>query len=293
MSRPVAEGRAQAAASYLLARFPPQSLGLAIVVCALSATLLCALSAPRMSVPAVATTVSTVTLVLLFLLMRLADDLNDLPHDRPPGPERERARGALIRAIVAVIGVAALLNVTRPRAAGVVLATSALVLLTPFVLKHLLRENRLLLLPCYEGGPALALLYVPLAWSDASGIALSVPLTLGITGAFWASYEFWKFSRKAGQDVYQPYDLSDPGLRLVLLGLAALLATCVLAVWRLGGLSPLFPLLGLPGPALLAAAVVRRWPRRGVDATPGWAGLPIVVALVGAVAAEGLWTALR
>jgi hypothetical protein len=106
----------------------------------------------------------------------------------------------------------------------------------------------------YEGTNLLVIAYVYFAWADTN--TASVPLAIGVATvlAYWASYEFWKYSRYLVKPRWQPYGLSWPKARVaLLLALLVVVAAQGILAWR-GPLPGWFIVATWPG--ALAAALV-------------------------------------
>jgi hypothetical protein len=273
---------------YLATRFPPGTHGVAVLATFASAYALYWRATGAGGGWAVLS--GAATFVLLFLQMRLVDDLDDSASDAQGASVAEvrRRRRALLGALAAVIATICALNAAWPAACALALAAVALTLLTPFVLRRCLIRRRFLLGVAYESAPGLVLMYAYVFWKDTSGQSLPVGAVAAATALLWGGYEFWKFSRKIGLPEFQPYDLSWGGAVGVLRGLLVVVAAAAITLSALTRLSPALPLYSL---ALCAAFVL--WmarepapagPARDAAGRPGrplprWRGLPFVAAL--------------
>jgi len=233
--------------------------------------------------PAATAFTGAATFVLFFLLLRLADDL----EDRETGAAHERRR--LLAGVVLTLATIFVLNLSDGRLLAAALIGSAAVFLPAFA-KHRGLSSRPLLALVYEVVPALFLGYVYFAWlfSTAHELAL-LPAAAAIL-MFWSAYEFWKLTRKLGAgEVMQPYYLGPLGLRVAALSMLALalvshVVVLIHARWSLpfSGF-----LIGLP--ILFVIFLLVRWPTgwNGKDAWRGpgsrlaWRGLvyPLVLSV--------------
>jgi hypothetical protein len=271
--------------SYLRTRFPPHTDALAAAIsfgCLIVGYELATGGRIRLLPVEL---VGALTTVLLFLHLRLVDDLDDASAEAPaaalPAMRRQLVGGQCAVALAVLV-----LNVAWPAAAITALAAMALAVVTPFVVKPLTKANRWVIGPCYEGTPLLILAYSYVHWTTVTGRSAPTLAVFGVIGAFWAAYEFWKFSRKAGEAAFQPYGLRDPALRLVLLLVLATCAACALAFGLRAHLSWFF--LGYAGlvPAGFAAWLLLRWPRPGRSHGPAWRGLLLADTLIVAIGVQ-------
>lgn len=284
------------AAAYLRSRYPLHSNGAAVLTCFLCSAGVYELSAPGRASVEPGELAGAATSVLLFLQLRLADDLADLAHDLPAdtaAADRQAARRWFVGAIILTCLAVVALNIAWPKAAAAAMASMTLAVLTPLVLKRVLRENRLLLAPCYEAAPLLVFIYGYVLWSEATGRHSPAPVVAGMVLTLWAGYEFWKFSRKVGQDAYQPYGFGPSALRVTLLLLLAASAAGDLLIAVGAGLSPFFFAYSCLVPAGYAVWMALRWPRSGAEGHAGWQGPSFVASLLVALLVEAGLAALE
>jgi len=268
----------RAALRYLEDRFPLGSLGLAVVAgYACSYLLYGAVRGDQ--VFGLATVAGAVSFTLLFFERRLIDDVEDLRAELTAGDEG-RLRG-LIRARTVVAG--AVLVVSALAGWKLLLAAAGAVAWLPAAAVVRARIPEGLRFVVIETCPAVIFAYAYAAWWVASGRVAPAGAVVATVALFWTGYQFWNFTRKAGDPDWAPWDLSLPNVRRVLLGLLAL------ALAAAGGCAAAadLPALAACGGALavgFAAWVTRTWDRlpardpvHGVR--PGWAGLPLIAAV--------------
>lgn len=228
------------------------------------------------------------TFVLLFVELRLADDLDDLERDHQgdsPGsagavPSKRRR---ILGAIAATLALIAALNLGRPGALLAAAAAIATIFAAPFVFKRHLPDQMLLGSVAFEGGPLLCFLYPYFWWSGAAPPARAPFASVAaVAGALWVGYEVWKFSRKLHTDAMQPYLLKPTGVRVALSVFFLLAAALNMAVARAAGLSSAFAAFGVALPAALAGWLHLGWPdpRKSEPAgPPAWGGMVYIIAL--------------
>jgi hypothetical protein len=225
---------------------------------------------------------------LLFVLLRLVDDLDDLRLDHAGKPAQQASiRTRLIKRICVCVGAILLLNCWRPEriiAAGLAIA---LTFAGPFGIKRWFPSALPLGSIVFEGTPAAYLLYVYVFWRDMSGESLSVIEIASVVGAFWTGYEFWKFSRKYNSGAMQPYFLSSGRVRVVLSALLVASAAANFGLLRLAHISLDYAVPSVIVPAIFFFLVngSRRRPGPPRDErdperrVPIWAGMPFICAI--------------
>jgi hypothetical protein len=240
--------------------------------------------------------------VVLFLLLRLVDDWDDVDRDFAGIPDSEAQRSALRKrlrvAVIGCIAILAVLNHSHIDALVGVLSASALMLAAPFLFKRYLPRQRALAFPVFEGAPLLIFAYVYWYWRDVTGTALPWIAVASVITTFWVGYEFWKFSRKVHTDAMQPYLLSAHGIRIALnaLLLAATVSNIAL-VWTAALLSVGYITYAVAVPVLLGAWLNASWSRasqsRPAQRRPLWAGLMMIWALELGIASQLLSLLVR
>jgi hypothetical protein len=221
-------------AAYFDERFPLPSNGTAIVVTFLAVYLLCgsADGGAPLSWKALG---GLVTFFLLFLQLRLVDDIDDAERDARERGLDDEAAGRRKRALIcglagSALGIA-LLNWGEVALVPAIAATATSVL-TPFVVRRWATRGgsdesaslaaRLLVGVFYEGTHLVIMLYVCFAWASVTGGTLPATTILAIAGTFWTAFEFWKYSRYVVKPDWRPYGLSWPQARLALTAVLAL-----------------------------------------------------------------------
>jgi hypothetical protein len=221
---------------------------------------------------------------LLFVQLRLIDDLDDLERDYPAGrallPRREARRTRLVASLAASAILLVVLNIGMGHARTAAGAATALAFAAPFAFKRLFPTQPLLCLPAFEGAPFAVFTYAYFFWRDIAQRELTFYVVVGVAGSMWTGYEFWKFSRKVGTTALQPYHLSPRGIRVALNALLILALGINVALARLAGLSQMYSIYAAALPLVWLVWLNVRWP--GPASRPGrprWAGTRFVVAV--------------
>lgn len=263
-------------ASYLVTRFPPHTQGAALLLTFTTMYLLYGYIAGAVTVDGQFAW-GAATFVLLFLALRLVDDLDDL--DDTAGVARAARRSGLKTAIITVTAVVGVLNVAHPPALFTALAAIGLVVFAPFVLKRALTRHRAALALGYESGPLVMMVYAFVIWHDGERGALPAAAVVSVVGFHWGTYEFWKFSRRASDLTYRPYRLHWTGVRAVLVAILALLtlsATGMAAGTRFPAAFDAYLVLLSPAVLCWTLAAYRRLAARRRGLRLGWSGLVLV-----------------
>ncbi|WP_429332432.1 hypothetical protein [Paraburkholderia sp. 35.1] len=221
---------------------------------------------------------------LLFVQLRLIDDLDDLERDYPAGhallARREARRTRLVASLAASAILLVALNTGMGHARTAAAAATALAFAAPFVFKRLLPTHPPLCLPVFEGAPFAIFMYGYFFWRDMAGRELSFYVVVCVAGSMWTGYEFWKFSRKVGTTALQPYLLSARAIRVALNALLILALGINVSLSRLASLSQTYSIYAatLPLVWLVWLNASRPGPasRQG---RPRWAGTRFIVAV--------------
>lgn len=182
------------------------------------------------------TVLGAATFLLLFIQLRLVDDLDDLRSDSVQRNMSSVATHALRNGLVKGVMLITVSIVVMNRdltALMASLAASVGIVFTPFVLKRTINEllaNRIItrslkngiLAIFYEGTHFTMILYVYFLWSSATHESLHPFGVIAVTGTFWTTFEFWKFSRFVTQAGWQAYELSWNNARILLIIILAL-----------------------------------------------------------------------
>jgi hypothetical protein len=224
------------------------------------------------------------SLFLLFVQLRLVDDLDDLDRDYPAGHPLSGRRAVLRARIVASLAACAILlaalNNGMWHAWTAAAAATALAFAAPFVFKRLLPTRPVLCSPAFEGAPFAIFVYCYFFWRDMGNNELSFFVAACVAGLMWTGYEFWKFSRKAGTAALQPYHLSPRGIRVALNALLVLALGMNVSLSSLAGLSRGYSIYAVTLPLAWLVWVNATWPSPARKAgRPRWAGIRFVVAL--------------
>jgi hypothetical protein len=268
---------------HLSARFPLHTQGLVIlgVYLALQSVYLHSAAHARVHWPELSA--GAAAFGLLFIQLRLVDDIDDFDNDALGRSGSQVSRRRLVATLGIVMALVILLSLWSWRALTDVLGVSLLMFLAPVMAKRQgLPLRRPLLALFYEGAPALIVLYGYLAWSTYSGGSSPWYVTACTTALFWAGYEFWKFSRKLDQPGYRPYDIGLPGRYAALFYLLIFAELNSVALF-IGNRMPRPVLLfGLLLPLLFIAwlwAWRRMEPTAAAARGPAWSGLTFVCVL--------------
>ncbi|MGF6873759.1 hypothetical protein [Paraburkholderia sp. MM5477-R1] len=217
---------------------------------------------------------------LLFVQLRLIDDLDDLERDYPTGHALSARRARLIASLAASAILLVALNAGMGHARTAAAAATALAFAAPFVFKRLLPTNALLCLPVFEGAPFAIFIYGFFLWRDVAGRELSFYVVVCVAGSMWTGYEFWKFSRKVGTTALQPYLLSARAIRVALNALLILALGINVSLSRLASLSQTYAIYAATLPLVWLVWLNASWP--GPASRPGrprWAGTRFIVAV--------------
>jgi hypothetical protein len=221
---------------------------------------------------------------VLFVQLRLIDDLDDLERDYPAQhvpPARRAARHARLIASLATVAVLLIaLNTGMGHARTAAAAATVLAFAAPFVIKRLFKDYPLLCFPAFEGAPFAIFAYAYFFWRDLTGHELSLYVVACVAGSMWTGYEFWKFSRKLGTPAFLPYCLSARGIRVALNAILILALGFNVAVSRVAGLSLASSIYAAALPLVWLVWLNASWP--GPASRPGrprWAGTRFTVAV--------------
>jgi hypothetical protein len=227
--------------------------------------------------------VGAASYLLLFLQLRVADDLEDYDSDQRTDAPVATSRAGLWTLLAAAAALAAGLNLGSPPAAATVLAAAATIA-GPVALKRKTTAPGWVVAACYEASPLLLSVYPYVAWRSTHAQGAGPRLVVSGTGLVWALYEYWKFSRSSDRGHARPHGLSATAVRLITLGLLGAICVC----W-----ASIFLLAPHPLPALIFALAVCAGPawlisRRSGDRWVSWSGLVVA----GTLAAYAITTTL-
>lgn len=214
-----------------------------------------------------------VTYLLLFLELRLTDDLDDYEPGHQ-GDERAGASRSQLRILLAATAtLTVVLNGGSLLAVITVLAAAAAITGPP-VFKRTAAARTPVLVACYEAGPLILAVYPYVAWRATHATA-GARLIISASGLVWGLYEYWKFSRSHNRGAARPHGLSPGAARAVMLVLLSGIFGCWVSV---------FMITRDPLPSLIFALAVCSlpawllWRGRGDRYLP-WSGLIVAGAL--------------
>lgn len=272
-------------AGYLNDKFPPAQ-ALAIALGSLAVYLICGRLATGTSTIGWGAAVASVTSTLLFLQVRLLDDF-DTHYSQ------EEITNATPRGLLIGVGVTTVLTIglnLGPRivvfallpTAAMVGASIVIAMWCPMRTVKPLSTRRpdliaLVLgrIPLFDGGPALALLYVCARWEASTGSTISVASGLLAIGSIWVLYEVWKVSRNIGRfqgydNIYRPIAISWVQQRVIVAMLAFASLALTIALYANADFSIGYLIYGCGlGVALVALALWNFHDQR----RPWWRGL--------------------
>jgi hypothetical protein len=204
------------------------------------------------------TVVGAISGVLLALVRRIVDDIEDLRKDV--------ASGMVAGALTATAAVA-ILNATCSLELLAISVGLACWFPVATVTRNLIARNRRwLFFIINESCPAIGLIYPYVIWHEVSGATVPAPAVLALGALSWVSYEFWAFTRKVGaEEGWPPWGLSLTGTRTVLLIYVTLTALLSLPVAHYFHLTAAYVVYAF-ALALVYATVLVRW----------WRALPAV-----------------
>lgn len=223
--------------------------------------------------------------VLLFLQIRIVDDIDD--HDGTTEPSRQRLMSWLAVTLLLVV----VCSVAWPPAICTALAASA-ASTAPFLTARLraagprstgaptskhfrstvaqaghLRATRPVVLVVHEASPLLVTSYGYAAWRVQSDQSLSNAAGAATLALFWISYEVWKWSRELDRGPGRPHGFSSWSLRCGLVAILAAAAGCVLVVLLSSQLPTLFAVYAVALPLAMAGRLITQ------PGPVGWRGL--------------------
>lgn len=237
-----------------------------------------------------ATAAGGISVVLLALLRRIADDIEDLPDEIRSGRVVATDGGwrHLRGLIVGGVATTTLLGLLNAMCSGVLLlvALGAVAwLVTAMVVKHtLLRSVGILFFSVNESWALVTLLYSYAVWCEVAGATVP-PLSVAATiGLFWTTFQFWNFTRRVGGPEGWPlWGLSMDETRVTLLAFLAFAALCSISIAHYARLGLDYLLYG-PTLSIVFAAIILRWwshlPAQQPDRVSArWGGLPFAIAV--------------
>jgi hypothetical protein len=236
--------------------------------------------------------VGGLTFVLLFLLRRLTDDIEDLRDDlaaRGLSLAEHEGHGRLVGLLSGWAVVAVLILFVNALATPKLIAVAAAVAVwfpVATVIKRTGARSRLFRFVINETCPAAILAYAFVAWLQAGGQALPAIVVAAIAALFWTVYQFWNFTRKVGGPGWPPWELSLAGTRRSLLAFLALSAACSAVIALRTDMPDAYLAYGVAMPVAFAAWMLRWWsalPAATQPIPPGlqapWGGVTFALAV--------------
>ena len=227
---------------------------------------------------------------LLVLLLRIIDDLDDIDDDCADADDREWRKIRYIVALIVISGALLVLNVRSALLLSVIAAVAVFAAAGPLLVKAFLRPtppNLLFAFFVFEAAPAGLFCYAGLSAALALSATFDVQALAATSLVFWLGYEVWKFSRKFGADVLQPYFLSRRGCALALVTLLAGSAVVNVVFCALYDLSRvLICVMAILPTALILAIWITRERSTYLTSRPWWSGMVYLGAVEVALTAE-------
>jgi hypothetical protein len=234
--------------------------------------------------------VGGVSAVLLTLIRRIVDDVEDLRADilagraSSVGGGRPYLRGLLLGAAAVTVVVGAL---NASCSLGLLALSMGVASWLPVatVLKHTAAAQswRSLLYLINESCPFAGLLYTYAAWHQTSGTSLPAIAILAIAGLFWTLWQFWVFTRKVGFEGWPPWGLTLDQTRYTLIAFLVLAAVFSILIDHSAKLRTGYLIYCVSLSSVFAAVILRWWTRLpALDpnrVVASWAGLPFAVAV--------------
>lgn len=188
--------------AYVIRRFPPHTHALAAVLAFYVSDLLYARlgRTPAATITA-AGLAGALTSCILFLLIRVADDWEDLDSDRAVGSAAATSHADLRRSDLAVVAVtavaiAALLNLHRPASSAVMIGFVGLLALERLASGASQRPGRAVAAITEEALPAVALLFAYAFHCDSWAPLRAPGWVLLVIAVLWTPLQAWKIARK-------------------------------------------------------------------------------------------------
>lgn len=272
-------------ARYVNEQYPPAQ-ALAVGLGSLAVYLMCGRLATGASTVGWGGVAASVTVMLLFLQVRLLDDF-DTHYSQ------EEIKNATPRGLLAGVGVTTVLIIALNVGPYIVIfailptavmvgASIVLALWCPVrTIKPLTARRPDLIalalgrIPLFDGGPALALFYVSARWKASAGSAISAASTLLAVSSIWVLYEIWKVSRNTGRfqgydNIYRPIAVSWAQQRIIVAVLALVFSGLTIALYASAHLSVGYLIFGC---GLALALAVLALSKIHDKRRPWWRGL--------------------
>jgi hypothetical protein len=231
------------------------------------------------------TVVGGLTVVLLALIRRIVDDIEDLRDDISTGRASfadgtRQLHGLIVGAVTATVLVGAL-NATGTLVLAGVGVGIAMWFGLATVIKHLVARWRTLRFIVNETCPATILLYSYAVWHEVAHRSLPTITVVAAVGLFWTTYQFWNFTRKVGKEGWPPWEMSLKETRPALIVLLTLAAACDVLIAHYAHLHLAYLIYGVILSVVFAAIILRWWSRLpALEPTrvgASWGGLPFAL----------------
>lgn len=249
-----------AATRYVRSRFPPQTHGLAAVLTYSTVVVLCFAATPGTRPGLVPLLLGGLTFVLLFLFLRLVDDLDDGTGGAATG---------LRAGMVAVAGAVVAFNLSDLLALTVACGACVAAGVAPLLPRHGVRQP-VVLFVAYEVAPLLVLGYGAVVAGATPRVAAGVAVVL------WSAYEYWKFTRKLDEPGYRPFGLGLAARLVAATGLSAVTVAAAVVTAALSAVPWTVPVV-VTLVAVGCAAAMSSWWRAGRRGRAWWSGLTFVL----------------
>ncbi len=269
---------------YLFKRFPLQTHILAIILAYISSYFFYLILSANFHIQFNWLIISgIITSILLFMQLRIIDDIDDLKRDYDNNTEARKKkivsmRKKLILALIICIFFILILNLFQIYALIIAVVIIIISLLGTFIFRLFFPKSLIIGSFVYESPPALIFLYIFYNWFYSNnGKELSIIVILSIVFLFFISYEFWKFSRKVNIDELQPYFLSLHGIRIVLICLLCAFIIINIPLFIYKSVSVIYQVYNIALPLFFLIWINLTFPKkRGKKSEtriPKWAGL--------------------
>lgn len=234
------------------------------------------------------TVVGGISAVLLALVRRLIDDVEDLRNDvligriKSADGGRRHLRGLILGAVT-VTAVVGALNATCSLALLAVSVGIAVWFAVATLLKHTppAQSSQAVFYAVNETCAIAGLLYPYAVWHEVAGASLPTMAVVATVGLFLTVWEFWMFTRKVGVEGWPPWFLSMSKTRAALLFFLALAAVFSALVGYYADLPLVYSAYGVGLSIVFAAIILRWWSRLPAQephrVTASWGGVNFAV----------------
>jgi hypothetical protein len=236
-----------------------------------------------------ATVVGGMTVVLLALVRRLIDDIDDVHDDtctdvvlkpREVGIYRRR----LVLFAIAIASSIGIVNAACNFGLGAISIGTTMSFAMAVLIARRAQTCRIVKFAAAETCTVLMLVYSYAVWRSVTGAALPVDAVIATVGLFWTAYQFWGLTRKVGATEGWPaWDMTPMGTRRALTILLSGTAIFGVRVAQDAQLSIGYYIYSLALPTVFLVMMLLLWPqttdRQARNIRALWAGLPLAVAV--------------